>query len=72
MRKYYFAYHLVNGNPFPFMWAEEGGLPVGGRPDYVEGTKVEILPKEFEEGTLSILEKVYPWVDSLPNVLSGK
>lgn len=60
MRKYYFAYHLVNGNPFAFMWVEEGGMPIGGIPDALQPI-VEITEQEFTAGTLKDLELAYPY-----------
>lgn len=60
MRKYYFAYHLVNGNPFAFMWVEEDGLPVGGVPDALQPV-VEITEQEFTDGTLKDLEAQHPY-----------
>jgi len=64
-RKYYFAYHYTNGIPFAMMWAEDDGLCVGGRPDYIEGTKVEITSEEFSGGT-SDLEKEHPFQEDIP------
>ena len=61
MRKYYFAYHLVNGNPFAFMWIEEEGMPVGGRPNPEPDTTVEITQQEFELGELKPLELEHPY-----------
>lgn len=58
---YYFAYHLVNGNPFPLMWVEDDGLVVGGIPDVVPDTKVEISQEEFEKGDLAKLSREWPF-----------
>ena len=66
MKKYYFAYHLVNGNPFPFTWMEEEGMPVGGRPDIAPDTKIEITEEEFNFGELLPLERKYPWKGDIP------
>lgn len=67
LRKWYFAYHDVNGMVFPFAWAEDDGICVGGRPDYLQGSKVEISEEDFKLG-LSILERIHRI--NLPNVLS--
>lgn len=61
MKKYYFAYHLVNGQPFAFMWVEEGGMPVGGVPETVPDTVVEISEEEFQKGELKPLELEHPY-----------
>ena len=58
-RRFFFAYHEVNGLIFPFSWAENNGLPVGGIPKYLLDTRHEISQDEFDEG-LSELEKKYP------------
>lgn len=60
MRKYFFSYHSVMGNPFPMMWVEENGICVGGRPLHLLGKKVEISCEIFNKGELSPLEKEYP------------
>ena len=59
-RKYYFARHSVNGVPFAFMWVEDDGLPVGGRPDILEGTKAIEISEEDFNGDLRIQEEKYP------------
>lgn len=59
MRKYYFAYHSVNGIIFPFTWAEDDGICVGGRPNPIDDSKVEIT-KYDAELDLGILERMYP------------
>jgi len=58
-RRYFFAYHDVFGTPFPFAWVEEYGLCVGGRPDIIPDTKVEISAAQFAGGLLP-LEKEFP------------
>lgn len=60
MRKYYFARHSVNGLIFAFMWAEDDGICVGGRPKILAGTNpVEISEEDFS-GDLRILSERYP------------
>lgn len=59
MRKYYFAYHDVNGLIFPLAWAEDGGICVGGRPKVLPNTIHEITETQFE-GDLLKLEIPYP------------
>lgn len=59
MRKYFFAYHLVNGIPFPLAWVEEDGLPVGGIPNPIVGTVHEIDELSFRGGLIP-LEMLYP------------
>jgi hypothetical protein len=61
VKRYYFAYHLVNDKAFAFMWVEEGGMPIGGRPDYVPGTMVEITEEIFNIGELKPLELEHPF-----------
>lgn len=58
-RRYFFAYHDVNGIIFPFAWAEDDGLPVGGIPKPIDGCKWEITAEEFSRDLLE-LEKRYP------------
>lgn len=57
LRKYYFAYHDVNGIIFPFAYVEEDGLPVGGIPKYIK--RWEISPEDFQLD-LGILERIHP------------
>lgn len=59
MRRYYFAYHVVNGLVFPLAWAEEDGLPVGGIPEFIAGSKVEITAEQFKGGLVP-LENEFP------------
>jgi hypothetical protein len=71
MRKYYFAYQSVYGLVFPFMWAEDNGVCVGGRPNPIEGTVVEISPEEFDRGELSPLEKEFPYKGDLLDIAAS-
>jgi len=66
MRKYFFAYHEVNGIAFPFTWAEDDGLPIGGRPAFLDKKMVwEISHTEYC-GDFLVLEKKHPL--NLPNI----
>lgn len=59
-RKYFFAYHSICGDPFPFVWAEDDGSCVGGRPKYLPDTKVEIMKEDFDNLSLDTLARIYP------------
>lgn len=63
--KWFFAYHLVNGIPFAFMWAEDRGHVVGGIPNPIWETVVEITEEEFGNG-ISDLEREYPFKGGIP------
>lgn len=63
--KWFFAYHYVNGIPFAFMWAEDNGLVVGGIPNPIPGTIVEITEEEFSNG-ISDLEREHPLQPVVP------
>lgn len=72
MRKYFFAYHLVHGTPFPFAWVEEDNLPVGGIPNPVEGSVVQCTEEEFAGGLIP-LEKEHPCpLPALPKLTPPK
>lgn len=59
LRKYYFGWHLVLGEPFSMKWMEDDGHVVGGIPDYIE--RMEITEEQFEPSvTLADLEKELP------------
>lgn len=59
-RRYYFAFHSVCDLIFPFAWVEEDGSCVGGRPDYLADSKVEISKKDFNSLSLDTLARIYP------------
>lgn len=63
--KYFFAYHLVNGMPFAFLWAEDRGFIVGGIPNPIWDTVVEITEEEFHNG-ITDLERQYPLPCDVP------
>lgn len=63
MRRYFFGYHLVNGEPYAMMWMMDDGWVVGGIPHDIVGEVVEISEEEFEKGELIPLEKQYPYDD---------
>lgn len=59
-RKYFFAWHLVNGLPFCFKYIEDDGIIVGGRPELAQ-EPMEITEEEFNtDGNLNDLAKQHP------------
>lgn len=59
-RRYFFAWHLVNGIPFAFKFATEDDIPVGGVPDIV-GSVIEITREEFLVNEIAVLEQQHPF-----------
>lgn len=63
-RKYYHAWHLVNGIPYSFTFILDEGHVVGGIPDIAPGSsKMEITKEEFYlPAPLADLEKENPYL----------